>query len=145
MLAKLSVSDDLTPQLSKSEFFTQMNSLLEEGVEYVGIINKNGRIEEAIYKNEMNMTKEKKEMFSMTHQLHNSMQSDFDEEFGSVNYTITERENSRFVSIPISKGILLVKLNKSMDPFLFINKTAGILNFAKLLETSNGVIINEYL
>jgi len=144
MLAKLSVSDDFTPQLSKSEFFKQMNTLLEEGVEYVGIINKNGRIEEAIYKSEMNMTKEKKEMFSMIHQLHNSMQSDFDEEFGTVNYTITERENSRFVSIPIPKGILLVKLNKSMDPFLFINKTAGM-NFAKLLDTSNGVIINEYL
>jgi len=44
----------------------------------------------------MNMTQEKKEMFSMTLQLHNSMQSDFDHEFGAVNYTITDGKNLGF-------------------------------------------------
>jgi len=110
------------------------------GTEFVCIINKRGRIEEAIYKNEMNMTKEKKEMFSIGLQLQNSMQQDFDEDFGAVNYTITERESARFVSIPTSEGILLAKLNKSIDPFLFINKITGILNCPeRLLKTSNGV------
>jgi hypothetical protein len=55
-------------------------------------------------------------------QLQNSMQRDFDYEFGTVHYTITERENATFVSIPTHMGILLEKLNKSVDPFVFVNK-----------------------
>jgi gamma-glutamylcyclotransferase (GGCT)/AIG2-like uncharacterized protein YtfP len=131
MLTKLSRSEDSILDLNnKSEFFKQMDSLLDEGVEYVGLINKNGSMEAAIYRIDINMTKEKQEMFSMTLQLDNSMQSDFNDEFGSTIYTITERENSRFVSIPTSAGLLWVKMNKSMDPFLFIKKITGILNFS---------------
>jgi len=110
----------------------QNQFLLPSGTEFACIINKKGRIE-AIYNNDMNMSKEKKEMFLMSLQLQNSMQSDFDDEFGQVDYTITERKTSRFVSIPISTGIFLAKLDKSTDPFLFINKISEILNYSKLL------------
>jgi hypothetical protein len=106
---------------------------LLEGTEFVCIINKQGRIEESIYKNGINMSEEKKEMFAMVTQLQNSMQSDFDDEFGKVHYTITERENARFVSIPTHTGILLAKLNKSVDPFIFINKITEMLNPSKTL------------
>ncbi len=82
----------------------------------------------------MKMPKERTEMFSMGIQLQHSMQSDFDNEFGPVNYTITERKNSRFVSIPVPVGILLAKLDKSTDPFLFINKILET-RFVEIEET----------
>ena len=102
------------------------------GTEFVFIINKQGRIEQSIYNKAHNLTKEKKEMFSMCVQLHNSMQSDFDDQFGTVFYTLTERENARFVSIPIPAGVLLAKLDKSIDPIIFVNEIMGMLKFSKL-------------
>jgi hypothetical protein len=122
------------------ELFLQGKFLPPENVEFVCIINKQGRIEQSIYKNGINISKEKNEMFSMSIQLQNSMQSDFDDEFGTVHYTITERENARFVSIPTHAGILLAKLDKSIDPFVFVNKIMGTIDSHKaLLEASNGV------
>jgi len=102
--------------------------LFLEDAEFVCVINKQGRIEHSTYKNDMEMSKDKKEMFTMCLQLQNSMQSDFDDELGPVNYTITERENSRFISLPTSIGILLVKLDKTTDPFVFVNKINRLLN-----------------
>ena len=93
-----------------------------EGAEFIGLIDKQGNMENIHFTNEINLTKERKEMFSMAHRLQNSMQNDFDYEFGSVHYTIIERENARFVSMPTHTGILLAKLNKSTDPFVFVNK-----------------------
>lgn len=116
-----------------------MDLLSQKGVEYVAIINKKGRIEDAIYKDDIKLSSEKKVMFSLTLQLQNSMQSDFDEEFGSVNYTIIQRENSKFVLIPISQGMLLVKLAKSRNPFRFITKVAEVLSL-KLAKTRNEVL-----
>lgn len=142
MLAKHSLFEDLMPQTNteKNESATPRDLFLERGVEYIAIINENGKIEDAIYKNDINLTSEKKEMFSMSLRLQNLMQSDFDEELGSVNYTMTERKNSRFVSIPTPVGILLAKLDKSVNPFLFIRKISRILNISKrLVESSNGV------
>jgi hypothetical protein len=58
------------------------------------------------------------------------MQRDFDEELGEVNYNIADRGNSKFVSIPIRDGIFFIKLNNSVDPFMFIRKIFGILKFS---------------
>lgn len=71
-------------------------------------------------------------MYFLGIQLQDYMQRDFDAELGSVNYTITERKNSRFVSVPISTGVLLVKLNKSADPLPVIDKILETLNGNKL-------------
>ncbi|HMK32818.1 MAG TPA: hypothetical protein VK431_04250, partial [Nitrosopumilaceae archaeon] len=117
--------------IKKKEIVIQSDLLLEDGVEYLAIINKNGKIEDATYKNDINLIKEKKEMFSMGLRLQNSMQHDFDEEFGPVNYTITSRENSNFISIPTSAGILVAKLDKSIHPFEFIHKISAILNVSE--------------
>ena len=78
-------------------------SLLENGVDFIGLINKQGKMENALFKNDITLTKEKKEMFLMGLRLQFSMQSDYDSDFGPVSYTLTERGNSKFVSIsPIS-------------------------------------------
>ena len=117
------MSQDL---IAKNDFLE--GKLFLEDAEFVCVINKQGRIERSTYKNDIAISKDKKEMFTMGLQLQNSMQSDFDDEFGPVNYTITERENSRFISVPTSVGILLVQLNKTIDPFAYVNKISGLLN-----------------
>ncbi|MGC1426857.1 MAG: hypothetical protein WA833_09130 [Nitrosotalea sp.] len=119
--------------LSKNVFLLD-EFMPPEGTEFVCMINKHGRIEQSIFKNGIDMSEDKKEMFAMGVQLQNSMQSDFDYEFGTVHYTITERENARFVSIPTHMGILLAKLNKSVDPFVFVIKITEMIKSSNLLS-----------
>ena len=97
-------------------------SILEDGVEFIGLINKQGKMENVLFKNEINLTKERKEMFSMELRLQSSMQSDFDPEFGPVSYTITEREKSKFVSILALPYIVLAIMKKNIDHIAVINK-----------------------
>lgn len=110
------------------------------GTEFVCIINKQGRIEEVITPTDINISKDKKEMFAMGLSLYTSMQGDFDDEFGAVHYTIIERENSRFVSIPTRIGILLAKLDKSIDPFVFVNTISVLFDLTVMpSSTTTGV------
>ena len=134
-------------QDGKSEFLSQMTPFFKMGVEYVGIINKNGKLEDVLFKQvDLDLTKEKKELFFMTLQLHNSMHSDFDDEFGQVKHITIERQKSRFVLIKKDEGILLIKLNKSANPFFIMDKIPGILDsYKQLLKISNGVVHHEYL
>ena len=110
--------------------FFHDKSILEEGVEFIGLINNQGRIESSLCRNEINLTEEKKEMFSMGLRLQSSMQRDYDDEFGPVSHTITERENSIFVSIPIIAYTVLAKMKKTIDITVAINKIkVAIRNF----------------
>ena len=97
-------------------------SILKDGVEFIGLINERGRMEDAIFKNEINLTKERKEMFSMQFRLQSSMQSDFDSEFGSVSYTVTVREKSKFVSILAFPNIVLALMKKNIDHTTVVDK-----------------------
>jgi len=97
-------------------------SILEDGVEFIGLINKQGKMENTIFKNEINLTEERKEMFSMELMLQSSMQSDFDSEFGSVSYTVTERKKLKFVSILTFPYIVLAIMKKNIDHIAVINK-----------------------
>lgn len=102
--------------------FFHDKSILEDGVEFIGLINKEGRMESALCKNEINLTEERKEMFLMQFRLQSSMQRDYDDEFGPVSHTITERKNSIFVSIPIVSHTVLAIMKKNIDPTVAINK-----------------------
>lgn len=110
-------------QIAPREIFALDEFMPPEGTEFICLINKQGRIEQSVFRSGINITEDRKEMFAMGVQLQNSMQSDFDYEFGTVNYTITERENARIVSIPMRNGIVLAKMNKSVDPFVFVAKS----------------------
>jgi len=126
---------DMEQQVISKDAFSLDGFILPAGTEFVCIINRQGRIEQSIFKNGIKMSDDKKEMFAMGLQLQYSMQNDFDYEFGTVNYIITERENARFVSIPINAGILLAKLNKSLDPFVFVNKITRMINLKISFES----------
>ena len=100
-----------------------------ENIQSVAIINKNGRaIEEKTRGNSDLLIPDKKnEMYYMQCALQISMARDFDEELGSLSHTITERENSKFVSIPSFSHIILAKMKKDVDHTALINKIKKII------------------
>jgi hypothetical protein len=97
-------------------------SLLEDGVEFIGSINKHGKFENILCENEINLTMGRKEMFSMGFRLQSSMQSDFDSEFGAVDYNLSVRERSKFVSMLYFPYIVLVIMKKNIDHLSVIEK-----------------------
>ncbi|MEM3065097.1 MAG: hypothetical protein QW177_06980 [Candidatus Nitrosotenuis sp.] len=105
------------------------NKLIENfQVDYIGIINKHGRLEDSVYKQDIPLDANKKEMFCMCVRLQNSMQCDFDDEFGPINYAVIERERSKFVSIPVTSYTILVIMNRDMDHIEVIEEIMKIGN-----------------
>ena len=100
-----------------------------ENIQSVAVINKNGRaIEERTRDgSDLLMSDKKNEMYFMQCALQISMARDFDEEFGPVSFTITERENSKFVSIPSFSHIILAKMKKGMYHIALLNKIKKII------------------
>ena len=111
---------EVTEKIEASFFFDK--SVLEDGIEFIGLINKQGRIESALFNNDINMTRERKEMYMMGLRLQSSMQSDYDSEFGPVSYTVTEREKSKFVSMINFPYVILAIMKKSKDHIAVIAK-----------------------
>ncbi len=91
-----------------------LNSLLAYGLDYVGVINAQGRIVEHASKL-LHLTPQKLEMLCMGIRLQHSMQSDFDEDLGGVNYIVTQRGNLKFVSMPVSSNVMLAIAKKDVD------------------------------
>lgn len=133
--------ETMLESIIKNEFdFFHDKSILGHGVEFIGLINKEGRMESSMCKNEINLTDERKEMFMMQFRLQSSMHKDYDDEFGPVNHTITEREKSIFVSIPIVAYTVLAIMKKTIDITVAINKIkVAIRNF----ENHNKELITQ--
>ena len=72
------------------ELVSQKASIINPDIELVGIINNRGKMVESIGNGIIDMPKRKKEMFFMKIALRNSMQKDFDEDLGAVNYCLTQ-------------------------------------------------------
>jgi predicted regulator of Ras-like GTPase activity (Roadblock/LC7/MglB family) len=113
------------------------NHLLVHGVEFAGIIDKRGRVIDHVCKNEINLSKEQKEMFFMSTTLNLSMQSDYDDNFGSVQYTITERENSKIVSIPAPMGSIILVTDKKVRVSLIVKKIVKAIDYIKGLNNKS--------
>lgn len=120
--------------LAKNEFdIFYDKSILEDGVDFIGLINKHGKMGNILIKNEINLKQERVAMFSMELRLQNSMQRDFDSEFGPVSHTLTEREELKFVSIPVFPYIVLAIMKKDIDHIPVINKIkTNIENFKNI-------------
>ncbi len=102
--------------------------LLVPGVEFVGLVTGNGRLVDYRTKNGLKFSEEQKEMFFMSVSLYQTMQHDYDENFGAVQYTITERENFRIVSVP-----------KGQDTVVIVMKGKFSSTIKKILESIDHV------
>jgi len=114
--------------------------LLGHGVEFAGFIDKQGHVIDYVCKNEINLSKEQKEMFFMMTSLNLSMQRDYDDNLGTVQYTVTERENSKIVSIPVLFGSIMLVMNKKIRPSLLVKKISKAIDYVKgLNDKSQGL------
>ena len=124
---------DMSVVISENNrLLSQKTSLFESGVDFVGIINNKGKMIDFIGTDSLVMPKDKKEMFFMKIALRNSMQEDVDEDLGPVNYCLTQREDAKFISIPISgKKTVFVVTKNNVDHEEVIAKINKILQFSK--------------
>ncbi|MDE1827007.1 MAG: hypothetical protein KGH99_02285 [Thaumarchaeota archaeon] len=107
--------------MEEKDLADHLNSLLKYNLEYIGIINAQGRILEQAPKN-LDLSKEKMEILCMGTRLQHSMHADFDEELGTVNYIATERSKLKFISIPIFSNVIIAIAKKGMDCTPLIQK-----------------------
>lgn len=91
---------------------------LDQNVYFVGMIHDNGRLADyAKRQNSVmeNLEKQDLDMICMQTRLHASMQSDHDENFGRFGYVITQREKTILITIPTTRGTLLVISSNDTD------------------------------
>lgn len=100
----------------RKPILNQRASIIKPGIELIGIINCKGRLVNSIGKGVIDMPKDKKDMFFMKIALRNSMQKDFDEDLGEVNYCVTKRGNTKYISIPCGgDNTILAVTKKDID------------------------------
>lgn len=106
-------------------------SILKMNIEFMGIICNCGKVDVLIDKDDVFLPKEKKEQFFLNVILQNRMNDDFDGYFGPVRYTVTERDNLKFISMPVSSGIIFAIMKKPADHTIFVNNILLITNHTK--------------
>lgn len=68
------------------------------------------------------------ELFCMSCVLQISMGKDFDENYGTINYYISERSNLTIITFPLDKDVILITTNKNISPVTLAKKTVDIIN-----------------
>jgi roadblock/LC7 domain-containing protein len=109
--------------------------LLVHGVEFVGLVTRNGRLVDYRAKNGLKFSEGQKEMFFMSVSLYQTMQHDYDDSFGAVRYTITERENFRIVTIPNGQDTLVIVIKGSFSST--VKKVLDAINHVKNQDSEN--------
>ena len=89
-------------------------SIIKPGLEWIGLINKNGRLVDSVSTNSFEIPpKDKQEMWLMSIALIHSMQKDYDEEYGPLNYFMTQRRDLKFIAIPTADCNTFLAVTKS--------------------------------
>ena len=99
----------------------------------VVIIDKHGRPFEKKSKTNL-INEEKREMLFMERALEISMGRDFDDDFGKINYTFTERDNLSMFSFPMNEFIVLVTSKSNISPISVARKISSLLESYKNLN-----------
>lgn len=88
--------------ISNAERLQSMTASAE--IKMFGIIDKNGRVVDLWGRNDLHISKEKREILFMQIALQSSMHGDFDEELGTVSFCTVKRKKLKFVYRPIGSG-----------------------------------------
>ena len=103
---------------------------LNKSIQSVAVINNHGKIMEKIsratfikqFPNHLN------ELFCMSCVLQISMGKDFDENYGTINYYISERSNLTIITFPLDENVILMTVNKNISPITLAKKTMDIID-----------------
>lgn len=108
--------------------------ILGHGIEFAGVISKNGRLVHSKTKNHINLSNEENEMFFMSCALEQRMHQDYDDNFGKVKYTVTERQNYRIVTVPQELDTMIFVMDKHGAFLSRVKKLLKAINHFKNLE-----------
>ena len=104
----------------KKQFFDKLTKSTN-GLKFAYIINKNGRPLHTFNKDFLVIDDKKKEMLFIETALQASMNKDFDDELGKIQCNVTERNDLKYVSAPLSsKNIIFAALDKQIDHNTFV-------------------------
>jgi len=111
---------------------SQKAVIIVPGVKMIGIINNRGKLVDFMGSDCIDMSEDKREMFFMKIALRNSMQQDFDEDLGVVNYCMTQRGDSKFISIPIcDRNTIFAVTKKNVNPEKVVDEIHQMLLHSK--------------
>lgn len=72
-----------------------------------------------------------------------SMGKDFDEQYGPINYHMSERANVTMLTFPIDDHVILVTASKNVSPISLAKKIASIIHGYKHSSTPNNMKDNS--
>ncbi len=111
---------------------SQKAAIIVPDIKMIGIINNRGKLVDFMGSDSIDMSKNKREMFFMKIALRNSMQSDFDEDLGAVNYCMTQRGDTKFISIPIcDHNTIFAVIKKNVNPEKIVDEIHQMLLHSK--------------
>lgn len=116
---------------------------LSGSVQSVCVINKYGR---AVKKKARDgiakqIPEEKSVSLFLQSALEIAMKKDYDNEFGPISYTFSERENLSMFSFPVDDLLILVTSNKDNSPISLASKIVDAINHYR--ESLNGYLLNK--
>ena len=88
-------------------------TIFENGVEFLGFVNKQGRLVDHIANGSVEIPRQKSEMLFMSAKLQNSLFEDFVEDFGPLSHSVIHQGESKFLTVPVSAGLLFSIIKSS--------------------------------
>jgi hypothetical protein len=68
------------------------------------------------------------ELFCMSCVLQVSMGRDFDENYGPINYHMSERKSLTMITFPLDENVILVTTDKNISPVSLARQIADLIN-----------------
>ena len=103
---------------------------LNKSIQSVAVINNHGRVMEKFSRAKFNkrFPNHLNELFCMSCILQISMGKDFDENYGPINYHISERSNLTIITFPLDENVVLITTNKSISPITLARKIIAVIS-----------------
>lgn len=101
---------------------------INEKIRFVGIIDQMGKLVAGDMKKGLPSLErdDGSIMLYLGYAINNMLRRDFDNVFGKVLYTFSEREKIKLLTIPIDDNLLLVSMDKSSDHVELIKKILDV-------------------
>jgi len=103
---------------------------INEKIRFVGIIDQMGKLITGNMKEGLRSLERDDGSIRLYigYAINNVLRRDFDNVFGRVLYTFSERERIKLLTIPIDDNLLLVSMDRSTDHVELINKIIAVAN-----------------
>jgi hypothetical protein len=123
------------------QIFSNSQSILKLGVRFIALINNKGRIHEFVSKDGFALYKEKLEMFLMGLSLQKNLQQDYDNELGSVKYSLIQREKTKILFIPVFLGTIVMVTDANVDHTKIMKRILKTSDYEEIFSTLSASMI----